>query len=963
MASMLDMGSKEMGIDFKKEPLSLEELMRFNFLSDYYTWSPGDQDSKPNMTPELLKIGIKRNRMAMQQHYTLKLADIIVKMEEDRDQKGLPKTVPDGIDIHGPGNEKYRTQVAIDRMKALARHLMRQVGDKEYTKYLNEGINTIGGVKDTTKQLLNDLYNHRNTPDEILDAAKQGEEIELGTELANIRELKGVNYPLYEAYNTTPPTLSMVDVLMVQAFNYGERALRVQVRQNKDMHRKVLTSILEKFEDRNELEPILSELTKRKVLPESFKSLQDLIIQEGDQKGELIESIRKPMVEILLEQLHNPKTAAPLRVVMQSILSDAQDQKSSIESAITTQDQELKNGITNKEAHDKNVKKLEKELTKPRDLFNTLASFKLAAENPEAIPQYLIAECADSNDVLDAFFMLRAMGPEKVIGKGVEIVPLLEHRDPVLNMGNIIKESYANKYFAEYHHQQTEPLDPAINRYTPDTPRTEMPSTRNVMWTGSTPLTTDPLELPYSPLTVAQAKIERGIEPKEGDEKRIVKSKKIIMGAGSDLLKSASPAGAALLQKTFEKTYGDMLDMDPPVLLVDYTGSGGGAHRSQPVMALIETIQGRSLRSARSSHASKMQQVLSQRVSQQMGIFGNKLEADEQKIVMRLNMGNIAGLPLETQNMWDRLEPKLMNWSNAYQDWYKSPDIKLLLNDSAANYVGITSYADRPQKRVDSQTEGLDPEKMRAIGFGASFNHSGSCATMYFGASKFFYSDPTHSEMDAKELKTVLELYKASPKAQDAINRATLGIANADMDTAWAFLGAQREYKNGSVSITVTNGGKESHTYSLNELLSTSQVPANLRAMAMVENEYQRVSKALIQINRELNGKVMVDKQKDLDTEPSQLLLNELPSVLQDQIRETRKVVDPQRKELARIHQQYKQSGEPLPKRGDKKNPDYKRVYYAMATCYEHFEHIPSSMLRVDWALNAEKQAQTQRAA
>ncbi len=967
MSSLLDTGKEQMGVDFTK-PLTLEQLSRFNFLTDHYTWSPGDQDSKPNMTPGLLEEGIKRNRIAMLQHYSLKLADIIVKMEQDRDAKGLPKSVPATLDIHAPGNEQYHTQIAIDRMNSLVCHLMRQVGDQEYKEYLNRGIDRIQGVQQSSKTLLESLYAKRETQDDIYAAEKNGETIDLFYELANIRELKGVTYPLYMPHNTTPPSLSMLDVLLVQSANYGDRAMRVEIRQNKDMHRSVIASILEKLEEKKEWEPILAELTKKTTLPENFSSVQDLIIKEGDHAGELIESIRKPLIEVLLERLHNPKTQAALRKSIEAIAADAKKKMENIEEEKDRLEDDKKIGNVGDVDFEADMKRLEESLKMPRNLYNTLTSFKLAAEHPEAIPHYLIAECENSTDMLDAFFMLRAMGPEKVHGKGCEIISLLEHRTPVLNMSNLIREAYSNKYFAEYHNGLTPATDPAINRFDPTHPTVENPSTpTNLPWAGSTPLTSGPIFYPFAPLTVAQAKLERGIELKEGDDKRIVKAKKIIMGAGSDLLKSASPAGAALLQKTFEKTYGDMLDMDPPVLLIDYTGSGGGAHRSQPVTALIETIQGRSLRAARSSHANKAEQVLSARVSQHMGVFGNELDKEDKKIMMRLNMGNIAGLPIEDDHVWMALEPRLMKWSNAYQDWYKSPEIRLLLEDSAANYSGITSYADRPQQRVAAEKKKLDPKEMRAIGFGASFNHAGSCATMYMGASEFFYTNASQKELDAEGLKNVLSLYQASPKAQDAINRVTLGIANADMNTAWEFLGATREYKEGKVTVTVSGEGSVT-SYTLDELLTKSNVPANLRAMAMVENEYQRVSRALIQIHRDLNGKVLADKEKDANTEPSELLLRELPSVLQDQIRKTREAVDPQRKELAKIHQKYKQQyGDEwvkhLPKRGDLNNPDYKRIYYAMATCYEHFEHIPASMLRVDWALEAEKQTQTQRAA
>src|SRR5262249_25566607 len=126
-------------------------------------------------------------------------------------------------------------------------------------------------------------------------------------------------------------------------------------------------------------------------------------------------------------------------------------------------------------------------------------------------------------------------------------------------------------------------------------------------------------------------------------------------------------------------------------------------------------------------------------------------------------------------------------WMADYQKFYHSPEFEaLVFSHSAHPFVGLTSFAARPPKR-DGKPQGV--EDFRAIGFGAALNVSGSCASLFMGASKFLHADNVLS--DKESIEPLVKLYLRDPKTQDAINRATFGIAMADLDSAWKYVGKE----------------------------------------------------------------------------------------------------------------------------------------------------------------------------
>ncbi len=938
------------------QPLTHDELRHFGRLLEAYTWSPGDRDSKPDMTEEMLRYGIEQNRHLMAMQYAVKIAELLSALEESSPSKDQRQAcdqlhiilarilngIPEKLRPNGEGDT---------------------VGGKFLQHYITHENGTQAEKKPEIARTVT-IYAHTN-------AKPFASTEEMVQALETVHGIKKVRFPSYNGSKV----LSQLDVLAAQMHCFGSCALRSQIRENATMHEQVMQQV----RDLPEVAALIPKGTDRKQTAESL--LDALAGEQGDR-----------LRQAVAQYLENQKPTAGQR---------------------------------------------------GSDLYETLAGMKLAAENPEAIPHYLIAECRNATDILEAFAQLKLVEPvPPPAGKRVEIVPLVEHREAVLDSAKMLKEAYDNPHFATHHatigqdsrslwredskllakdktghvlsyselearkEQIKEALEQALKE---DGLLSEEELTaRRKQIREKYALSPEPH---YDRLTVADVKRAYNIALKEGDEEREIRHTKMMMFAGSDIMKSAGPAGAALTQQAIEHLREEMLNWKTPVLLVDYTGSGGGIHRSQPVSTAFETTQGRSMRQTAGSIAHKSILTMSRFVRRMLELPGavERRSEQERRRLAQLNLGNLAGFPTQPDT-WDKdTGSRCGDCMVMYQKLYTAPEFACMLAFSADKFVKLTSYAARPMNRIEEKNgsgasthpkekypPAVDVEKLRAIGYGAALNTSGSCASMYYGVSKFLHADEILSGKE--DIQPLLDLYLHDPKAQDVINRATFGIAMADMDTAWRYLNVQRQHKDAQPPIdnhivcanqatieTWAAGtremkilqencrqateGKERealHKAKMAWLASLDWFQKNnlaKHAMAQVDLEYQKVAKVLLKLHSRIAEKAPPDVEHMGALEIQQKLIEALPAALKTQIQSSRAHIHEARQKLA---EQFRDSW-------DEEKPShilrddvtklrgipeiYDPIYYRMGACFECFENVPRAYTRPYWAVEIEKNA------
>jgi hypothetical protein len=319
--------------------------------------------------------------------------------------------------------------------------------------------------------------------------------------------------------------------------------------------------------------------------------------------------------------------------------------------------------------------------------------------------------------------------------------------------------------------------------------------------------------------------------------------------------------------------------------------------------------------------------------------------------------------------------------------------------------VKLTSYAARPLTRVSGAKDTssfppiVDVEKLRAIGYGAALNVSGSCTSLFFGVSKFLHADEILSEKE--DIGELAKLYLKDTKTQDVINRATFGIIMSDMSTAWRYLGKDRIVEADKVYIRDTDGGhKESieHLAAQNEAAAAaiisrfnaetakksadepdSETRKNqikwlgslsldekrtlaIHALAKVDEEHQKVSRVLLKLHSVVTGKPA--PEADMEIVHKQIM-EKLPSSLRNQVRDSREYVDPSRQSLAdEFCDSWKRNSHPLRqdvKQIREERPEvFEPIYYRMGACTECFENVPRAYTRPWLAARRETEMQQQ---
>jgi hypothetical protein len=343
-------------------------------------------------------------------------------------------------------------------------------------------------------------------------------------------------------------------------------------------------------------------------------------------------------------------------------------------------------------------------------------------------------------------------------------------------------------------------------------------------------------------------------------------------------------------------------------------------------------------------------------------------------------MGNMLGMPTNRPAWEAETKDRVEAWMDKYQkDLYNAPEFNAYLGFTSNEFVKLgASFAARSASRAGAAADKgfpplVDVKNLRAIGYGGALNTSGSCGTLFFGASEFLGLDDKGNIPNEKK-EALRKTYLYDYKAQDAINRATFGVVMADMNTAWTYVGAKRDAGADKTTITAKNG----QSFDVRELAKSGEdalevvkaAQAKIRAdenslsladkeilamhvLAKIDVEYQSVSKGLLQLHRMVKNRP-IEAGDAMQPEAGKQLLAELPVALRTQIQESLHNINPEREFMAGLFQKIVDGKEKLP---DRRNPElYPKIYHAMGAVFECFENVPRAYTRPDWAVACEKQ-------
>ncbi len=925
-------------VQVNSRDMEFEELRNFAYLVQARTWSPGDQDSKPDMTVDKLRQGVNINHRAAMDRYYRKLVamgsngfDRLDAAAQEKMQKIMYRLLKTSSEAHSTPRV-ITSGVASDVLKGESPNNSFSASTQVYEPF---------STSEFFRKFQSELPQLNNADIEIY---KDTDEI-----IKDLEDLR-TNETVRKFTFNKDSRITSIDALIIQVMNCKDSAQSVQIRQNADRHQQVVDSLIdllpennkpntEKLHDENDSSAIEGMLDK--FLDGSSPEFSASVVKNVAKK---LAAIKADLGKIDFERYAKLQEKAK------------KEEKLTKEGKLTDEDK-----LTNEE---KKFKSKIDEFLESKDykFYQVMESLGLAVENPDKIPQYLIAECRSKSDLLEAFFLLKVMekirDPENKIKNKVEIVNLVEHPDRVMEDENkkipaveMTVGAMNNKWFGAHH--------------------IGIKTSENL-------LTDYSLDKGKRRITVAEAKLQYGLTPKPGDELKEVQGVKTMMGAGSDVTKAGGTAAGAAMGDAMERTREALLDMEKPILLIDYIGCGGGVHRSQPVSTQSETTQGRSMRQAVANYAQKTLDLITRYVRTKLGqVFGNKtaeekhqiwedavkektplveimplakyISADDRKTLCRLNMSNMAALGANSALWENETKPRTYAMINKYHELYdpeKSKEFAALMSYTAEPFVKLTQYAARPVVRTSAAkvAEVFPPlvnvDKTRAIGFGANLNTAGVCAPLFYGASEYLKGD----------LSTLKQMYLYDPKAQDTINRMTYGIVMTDMDVAWKYVGFD----------------KAPDEASLKELATTKPSADDRKAsaiycLAKIHLEYNTVASELLKLHQSVIGQAP-DTIKN-GAEAASAILKTLPMALREQLQISRNNMKGPRNTLANLFNQLTGKVERGEKNAEQTNEEIKRgseiyektIYPNMGTIFECFEHAPRAYTSPQWAKNVEQ--------
>ncbi len=773
------------------------------------------------------------------------------------------------------------------------------------------------------------LPNMRDDADLILKALEY---------VKTIAEAEGTKLPAHIDRHGVESDFTALDVAIVQRGNFHEMAKRQQIRQNAEVHDTAI-------------EYARALLARNEVLPADL----------ADESAHSIESL------------------------LETIMTDA-GKRAEVRAALEAEIERLSDLIG------PNVADQEGKVHRTAEeeaFYQTVAGMRIASDNPDKVPLYLIAESKGTRDILNPFFLLKAIAdPAVEETKGhVEVASLLEHRPDIEQGFATTRDVMENKHFRAHHD--------AITR----------DSTLLQIY--------DPATKVMRPRTVADEKRRNNMTILEGDELKEIKSVKIVMWAGSDSFRGSGVGISPILVHAERDTTEAGLNLNPPVLIQHFRGAGGSPHRAAPTFATEQTRQGNSLRH------DGVQEIADLSVAVVVNNIGRTTGNPQAAHRGRTGEIGVGGIASGNGAVGAKLRPKVTDSSEAGAESYEADmhDARFaeyLKQGSASHMIKKVNFSSRASDRPAKPGEkpkpivfppAVDPEKTRAIEFGLTLAASGSCASLTRSVSKILLLEKGEILSGAKEggkLNEIAETFLRSPEVQDELIRTYVaGYAMADRPIAWKFAGAALSDDKQSVTFRDSKLGVE-QTRSVTELAQMYEdgvglkdgkidladprlngIPVELLMAAHDEEEFQHSEYALITLMADIN------KKQDPDTRTHQgvpktpraraiaaitqtlredgqltpesidaicethnlthrdLLLSQLPKELAEEQNAKFERITPARANLERIHRRAMN--------GDIKLPDttatepearklFEEMYYNVATCMECVEHSAAAL-------------------
>jgi phosphoenolpyruvate carboxylase len=599
-------------------------------------------------------------------------------------------------------------------------------------------------------------------------------------------------------------------------------------------------------------------------------------------------------------------------------------------------------------------------------VYQVLMGCAYAAQYPDAIPEYIIAECENSEDVRQLKAMLELMTP---VGEKchVAIIPLFEGTESIRGTKNITTELFKNNWFSSLlddaedvvHSLPPEALQELaieLGMYDTEALQARPVTARDVIHALG--------------MSEGYATGSLGIKPEELDTP--ITKEQTIMFAGSDSIKSSGVAIIPQLERA--KEHALIQGLRRGVLVRIYAGEGGSVARKEGGYEQVATVQGRSSRDlVPEEFADYVENVQVYNIDRLLSGRSEEGSKRGRASAKHISANNITRQTRETEEQWAVIRNRSVEGVEEYRRQFgQEPAVD---NDFKAYYQNASgdaaakaaNFSARPPKR-----EGADyvHHTARAIGYNLAMNIAGSCAPLYLGMANFVagcaYSDNVSLQamsglvaiaLSGQNLHALYEQTHASTKVQETILRTSYGLAMADFDTAWKYLGCSFDAETGNVI------DAEGNAYDLMSLLLCNVPEARQLARFQLEhsfltpivtallhdvqadrgpNQLQALADGMLdvaRVAREGNRDVNLDILRYLQQNGTrEALLNAMPGGLAEELALQMPLADLSRMRVQEMNESIKAvkiSGEAFPE-------GYEAMHAAIDACVEVFERAPS---------------------
>ncbi len=451
--------------------------------------------------------------------------------------------------------------------------------------------------------------------------------------------------------------------------------------------------------------------------------------------------------------------------------------------------------------------------TADTDLFrvvDTLQELRIIANNSEAIPLVLIAECKGSKNLEDVLFLLNAMNDDRNGKlKGPMISPLLEYPKDIEVMPQVAKEIYENPHFREHNKNCLFISGRRPEKYDEKTGYITKIKLEDLINNIKDQEIRD-LALKKIQEQLEEKPVVFGINLTEGkiseeELNRYLKNTDIqnyiMMVAGSDAFKSASTAIRFYTNNLgYKQSQSEILVYG--VMLQKYLGCGSSVHRNHVTDALHTTGQGLELLMMSSHYiAVNAEGTIVQNAANQHNIPLTLDGKYPPELIAIHNLGNRANLPAvngeETENKKNLSRKRIKSYTDNFHD---SKDYARYFTFCVPHELSkLYEISARPPARIDSvdlpdisqdpktgKANGIDPETQRAIGHNFTLIASGfTPAHLFYGVADYLGADKNGR---IEDIDGAVKRFLKDPDEQDVINRAIWGIVHSDPGKAWEYV-------------------------------------------------------------------------------------------------------------------------------------------------------------------------------